>query len=159
MGRMLKIPDSNVFERIRNDVLTKDMQDWLYQTYQNSSTLGDCIIACIDGGWAAVNRATIKDRVKLTFPLSDYHISDIVVIERSLPNHLKEYLSQIGCDNMFVYPETFKCGLVITLKFTQYTPDILTGTPILMSSFYVSDIYIMTKTSIASYYRCMTNLE
>lgn len=159
MGRMLKIPDNSIFEKIRSQVLTKEMQDWLYETYQNSSTLGDCIMACIDGGWAEVNKATIKGDVNLTFPLSDYHISDIIVIERSLPNHLKEYLSQIGCNGMFVYPEEFKCGLVITLKFTQYTPDILTGRPMLLSSFYVSDIYIMTIDNTCSYYRCMTNLE
>ena len=42
--KTLVIPDNKVFRRLQNEILSDEMKEWLYQTYQNSQTLGNVIM-------------------------------------------------------------------------------------------------------------------
>ena len=47
-GKVLEIPDNEIFNRIKNQVLTEDTQNWLYKVYQDSKSLGMVIINHIE---------------------------------------------------------------------------------------------------------------
>lgn len=149
IGKVLEIPDNEIFNRIRNQVLAPDVQDWLYSTYQESKSLGMVIINHIEVIWAGVNRLVLDNTAQLPYPWGDYRLSNIEVVEKSIPNSLMEYLTKIGYGDMVQLPPDYKTGVVLAQTYS-YTVRNMT-----MSSFIIADVYITTMDGGEDHLRCV----
>ena len=86
-------------------------------------------------------------------------MTDIDVLEKTIPNNLVDYMRRFGYDEFFSLPEDFKMGLVITFEFA-YRADFpmmsAKDKNITLSKFYVSEFYIFTLDGNMYFFRCMT---
>lgn len=160
-GKVLEIPDNEIFNRIKNQVLTEDTQNWLYKVYQDSKSLGMVIINHIEMSWAGFNRLVMDKTITLTQPWDGYKLSNIEVIEKSIPNSLMEYLSKIGVGHLVQLPANYKTGVVLAQTYTYYVNDGLfaqtasdpNGTPV--ASVMVADIYVTMLDGSDDHLRCV----
>lgn len=157
--KTLVIPDNKVFRRLQNEILSDEMKEWLYQTYQNSQTLGNVIMDAMESSWLAVNRRYLNGEIPLSYEWDQHQVTDIDVLEKTIPNNLVDYMRRFGYDEFFSLPEDFKMGLVITFEFA-YRADFpmmsAKDKNITLSKFYVSEFYIFTLDGNMYFFRCMT---
>ena len=90
--KTLVIPDNKVFRRLQNEILSDEMKEWLYQTYQNSQTLGNVIMDAMESSWLAVNRRYLNGEIPLSYGWDQHRVTDIDVLEKTIPNNLVDYM-------------------------------------------------------------------
>ena len=157
--KTLVIPDNDVFKRLQNNILSDEMKEWLYDTYQNSPTLGGVIMDAMESSWLAVNRRYLNGEIPLSYAWDQHRVTDIDVVEKTIPNNLVVFMHRFGYDEFFTLPENFKMGLAITFEFA-YRADFpmmsVKDKNVIISKFYVSEFYIFTLEGDMQFYRCMT---
>ena len=157
--KTLVIPDNDVFKSLQNNILSDEMKEWLYDTYQNSPTLGGVIMDAMESSWLAVNRRYLNGEIPLSYAWDQHRVTDIDVVEKTIPNNLVDYMHRFGYDEFFTLPENFKMGLAITFEFA-YRADFpmmsVKDKNVIISKFYVSEFYIFTLEGDMQFYRCMT---
>lgn len=165
----LVIPNNEIYNRINDQILSKEVSEWLYKTYQDSPSLGELLVDTIQASWMAVNRRVLlgenhPDGITLPFNWNGYKIVDVDVIEKSIPNSLLEYMSRFGYDAYFTLPDKYKIGMVITLKFAYITDFSMLvskkdAQAVEVSKFFVSDFVIQDTDNQVYFYRCMSKVR
>lgn len=156
--KTLVIPDNDVFKRLQNNILSDEMKEWLYDTYQKSQTLGNVIMGAMEASWLAVNRRYLNGEMPASYAYK-HRITDINVLERTNRDSLVDYMHNLGYDSLFVLPNDVAIGLVITFEFSYQTDFPMMSVKdkrLTISKFYVSEFYIITIDGELHFYRCMS---